>query len=340
MKKVLLVVMALMLAAGLLIGCSMSEPGKSTEPAKSAEPSTSATTSTAVAAKDITIAVCPKALDNPIFIDTKVAAEKTCAELGIKFEWVGSTNSVAAEQVTVIEGLIEKGVNGIMISCNDANALKDVINKAMDKGIKIATFDSDSPDSKRLFYIGTNNFNAGKKAAEYMINLLPNGGKVAILTGVLGAPNLEERIQGFKEAAKGSKLEILPVQTGEDDVAKSVEIVNQFTAANPDLAGWWFDGGWPFFADQEALSGLKQFREKGGKVVSIDTFHPMLKFVGLDYVDQLIGSNYTAMGDQGIRLLYKAIQGEKLTETNVDTGFELCDKSNVEEVLKTKTPWK
>lgn len=290
--------------------------------------------------KDITIAICPKALDNPIFIDTKVAAEKAGKELGIKVDWVGSTNSVASEQVTVIEGLIAKKVDAILISCNDATALKDVINKATGQGIKIATFDSDSPDSKRLFYIGTNNYNAGKKAAEYMTKLLPNGGKVAILTGVLGAPNLEERIKGFKDAAKGSKLQVLPVQTGEDDVAKSVEIVNQFTSANPDLAGWWFDGGWPFFADEAALAGLKKFRDKGGKVVSIDTFHPMLKFMKLGYADQFIGSNYTAMGDQGVKLLLKAIQGEKLTETNVDTGYELCDKANVEEVLKSKTPWK
>lgn len=288
---------------------------------------------------DIVIAVVPKALDNPIFIDAKVAAEAAGEELGITVEYTGSTNSDAAEQVNVIEGLISKGVDAMLISCNDADALKDVIDKAMDQGIYVATFDSDSPDSKRLFYIGTNNYNAGQKAAEYMQTLLPDGGQVALLTGVLGAPNLEERIVGFKDACEGTNIEILPVQTGNDDVATSVEVVNQFTLANPDLDGWWFVGGWPFFADQEALTGLEQFRENGGKVVSIDTFHPMLKYVTLDYVDQLIGSNYTAMGDQGVKLLYGAIMGEAITTDNVDTGFELCDINNVDEVMASKTPW-
>lgn len=290
--------------------------------------------------KDITIAVVPKSLDNAIFLDAKAAAEKAGKELGINIEWVGPTKSDASEQVTVVEGLIEKKVDGILISVNDAEALKATINRATDEGIKVATFDSDSPDSKRLFYAGTDNIGIGKQAADFMKELLPDGGKVAILTGVLGAPNLEQRITGFKEAVKGTKIEVLPVQTGEDDVQKSVEVVNQFTAANPDLAGWFFDGGWPYFAEPSALGEVKTFVDKGGKIVSIDTFQPMLQFVGLGMVDKLIGQDYTKMGDVGVRTLYKAINGEEITEKIINTGSEIVDKSNVEEALKTKTPWK
>jgi ribose transport system substrate-binding protein len=242
--------------------------------------------------------------------------------------------------VTVIEGLIQKKVDGILISCNDADALKDVIDRAMDKGIKVATFDSDSPKSKRLFYAGTDNYGIGVKGAEHMKKLLPNGGKVAILTGVLGAPNLEQRIVGFRDGTKGTKIEILPVQTGEDDVQKSVEVVNQFTAANKDLAGWFFDGGWPYFADPEALKEVKTFMDKGGKIVCIDTFQPMLKYLKMDMVNVLIGQNYTAMGTIGVEELLKAIKGEKLTlGDNINTGDETVDKTNVDAVAATKTPW-
>ena len=351
MKKVLLIMLALMMTLMMFAACAQQadEPETQADEQEASADTTAdepeepeADTEAESEGKepsDIVIAVVPKALDNPIFIDAKVAAEAAGEELGITVLYTGSTNSDAAEQVNVIEGLISKGVDAMLISCNDADALKDVINKATDQGIHVATFDSDSPDSKRLFYIGTDNYNAGKTAAEYMQELLPDGGKVALLTGVLGAPNLEERIQGFKDTCEGTNIEILPIQTGDDDVATSVEVVNQFTLANPDLDGWWFVGGWPFFADEEALVGLKQFRENGGKVVSIDTFHPMLKYVELDYADQLIGSNYTAMGDQGVRMLYDAIMGNMPTTDNVDTGFEFCDISNVEEVLATKTPW-
>ncbi len=290
--------------------------------------------------KQITIALVPKSLDNAIFLDAKAAAEKKGKELGINILWVGSMKSDAAEQVSVMEGLIQKKVDGILVSCNDADALKDVIDRAVDSGIKVATFDSDSPKSKRLFYVGTDNYAIGMKAAGFMKQLLPNGGKVAILTGVLGAPNLEERIVGFRDGVKGTKIEILPVQTGEDDVQKSVEVVNQFTAANKDLAGWFFDGGWPYFADPEALKEVKTFMDRGGKIVSIDTFYPMLKYVKMGMVNVLIGQNYTAMGTIGVEELYKAIKGEKLTKGEIiNTGDETVDMTNVDAVLATKTPW-
>ena len=296
-------------------------------------------------AEDIEIAVVPKALDNAIFLDAKTAAEEKGKELGIKIFWEGPTTSDAAMQVNVIESLIERQVDGILISCNDADALKDVIDRAVDAGIVVGCFDSDSPESKRSFYCGTDNYAIGKVSAEFMMEYLPEGGKVAILTGVLGAPNLEARIDGFEEtiAAAGSKIEILPVQTGEDDVQKSVEVVSQYTAANPDLAGWFFDGGWPYFADPDALPEVKAFMEKGGHIVSIDTCYPMMQYVGMGMVDILIGQNYPAMGAIGVETLYKLIKGEEVDlgdETNyIDTGYEIVDISNYEEVWATKAPW-
>lgn len=296
-------------------------------------------------AEDITIAVVPKSLDNAIFLDSKGAAEKKGAELGINVLWEGSTTSDAAQQVNVIESLIERQVDGILISCNDADALKDVIDRAVDAGIQVACFDSDSPNSKRAFYCGTDNYAIGKLSAEYMMEYLPDGGKAAILTGILGAPNLEMRITGFKETleAAGSAIEVLPVQTGEDDVQKSVEVVGQFTAANPDLAGWFFVGGWPYFADPDALPEVKAFIEKGGRIVSIDTCEPMMQYVGLDMVDILIGQNYPTMGSLGVETLYKLIKGEDVDlgdENNyIDTLYEIVDKTNYEEVWATKEPW-
>ena len=299
----------------------------------------------AALAEDIEIAVVPKSLDNAIFLDAKATAEAKGAELGAKIYWEGPTTSDAAQQVNVVESLIERQVDGILISCNDADALKDVIDRAVDAGIVVGCFDSDSPESKRAFYCGTDNYAIGKLSAELMMEYLPEGGKVAILTGVLGAPNLEMRITGFKETleAANSPIEVMPVQTGEDDVQKSVEVVSQYTAANPDLAGWFFDGGWPYFADPDALPYVKTFMENGGHIVSIDTCYPMMQYVGLGMVDVLVGQNYPTMGALGVETLYKIITGEEVDlgdETHyIDTGYEVVDLENYEEVWASKAPW-
>lgn len=293
--------------------------------------------------EDITIAVVPKSLDNAIFLDAQAAATEKAEELGINLQWVGPTTSDAGEQVTVVEGLIESQVDGILISCNDADALKDVIDRAVDAGIIVGCFDSDSPESKRSFYCGTDNYAVGKLGAEKMMELLPEGGKVAILTGVLGAPNLEERIRGFQETVEGSNIELMPVQTGNDDTQASVDVVSQYTAANPDLAAWFFVGGWPYFADPDALPEVKTFMENGGHIISVDTCEPMLQYVGLNMVDLLIGQDYPKMGSLGVETLYKLIKGEEVDlgdETHyIDTGYELVDINNYEEVWATKTPW-
>ena len=295
-------------------------------------------------AEEVEIAVVPKALDNAIFLDAKTAAEEKGAELGVKIYWEGSPTSDAAAQVNVIESLIERQVDGILISCNDADALKDVIDRAVDAGIAVGCFDSDSPESKRAFYCGTDNYAIGKLSAEYMMEYLPEGGKVAILTGVLGAPNLEMRITGFKEtlAAAGSPIEVLPVQTGEDDVQKSVEVVSQFTAANPDrrlvlrrrLA---------LFCRSRCPARSEGLHGRGGRIVSIDTCEPMMQYVGLGMVDILIGQNYPTMGALGVETLYKIIKGEEVDlgdETNyIDTGYEIVDINNYEEVWAGKAPW-
>ena len=148
MKKLLALLLAALMVLSLA-ACSME--GGSSEPAKTEEttaaPETTETETEQPAEETAApavkaIAVVPKSLDNAIFLDSQAAAEAKAKELGINLQWVGPTTSDAGQQVTVIEGLIEKQVDGILISCNDADALKDVIDRAVDAGIVVGCFDS------------------------------------------------------------------------------------------------------------------------------------------------------------------------------------------------------
>jgi ribose transport system substrate-binding protein len=291
----------------------------------------------------ISIAVIPKALDNPVFLDTKAGAEDKAEELGIDLIWTAGLKSDAAEQVQVIEGLIQKGVDGMLISANDPTALNDVISKAIDEGIKVATFDADTDGSDRLFYVGIDNYEVGKlggqKYAEFAAEK-EGPVKTALLTGILGAFNLEERIRGFKDGVKGTNVEIVSIQTCEDDINKAVQVIDDFTNANPDLDGWFFIGGWPFFAPPESLVTLREFIDNGGLVLSIDNFAPMLDFVEAGMTQMLIGYSFYDMGYYGVENLYNAIQGKSYEdEIILDSSSSITTKENLDEIRKTKLPW-
>lgn len=291
----------------------------------------------------ITIAVIPKAMDNPVFLDTKAGAEKAADELGIELIWTAGFKSDAAEQVQVIEGLIQRGVDGMLISCNDPSALNDVIAKAQEEGIYMATFDADAPDSTREFYIGIDNYEVGKLGGELYAGLAADMEapvETALLTGILGAYNLEERIRGFKDGVKGTNVEIVSIQTCEDDINKAVQVIDDFTNANPGLDGWFFVGGWPFFAPPESLGTLKEFYDEGNLVVSIDNFWPMLDFLEAGMTQMLVGYSFYDMGYEGVKALNTLVNGGSVEEMIIlDSSSSVTTLENIDEIRKTKTPW-
>jgi ribose transport system substrate-binding protein len=75
-------------------------------------------------------------------------------------EWDASLEARALEQVTA------RKIDGAVVTAVEANALIPAIDKAIGAGIPVITFDSDSPGSRRLAFVGTNNYNAGWAAGK------------------------------------------------------------------------------------------------------------------------------------------------------------------------------
>lgn len=129
-------------------------------------------------------------------------------------------------------------MDGIAISVNEPKSVESVMKRAQQSGIKVLTFDSDSPKSGRSMYIGTNNESAGATMAETMGRALNGNGEVAIITGQLGAVNLNERIAGIKKGlAKYPGIKIVETQGTEDDLAKGVSVTETTLRAHPQLKG-------------------------------------------------------------------------------------------------------
>jgi ribose transport system substrate-binding protein len=308
---------------------------------------TSNNNSKAAEKKDIIIAMVPKSLDNPVFLDALEQGEIIGRDLGIKVEWLGSMQSNTNEQIAIVESLIRRRVDGIVISCIDPDKMKPVINKAVKAGIKVATFDSDSPGSDRLFYCGTNNYAAGKACGEALIKVLKEKRKedqalkLLVMTADKESNNLNERLSGFLDTARkgGIKLNIIDTLYCRDDVNIAGDMLEKYirTDVTPDV--FFSTGGWPFVSPPESMPGFQAWCRNGGTSILVDTYYPVLEAAEEGMADALVGQNFKKMAELSIRYLYRAIKGEKIPSMFVDTGLEIGNKGNYAKLLQGKQRW-
>src|SRR3954466_12334583 len=161
MKKILLV------AAGLCIGATLAS----------------------AAPRAITIGLVAKSQGNPVFQAARVGAQDAAKDLSakmnlnIKIDWRTPNEEDAQKQPEAIEQLVLAGAEGISVSCSDANKLTDAINRAVDNGVPVATFDSDAPASKRFVTYGVDDIECGKQTMAELAKVMNGKGVVAVLAG-------------------------------------------------------------------------------------------------------------------------------------------------------------
>jgi ribose transport system substrate-binding protein len=278
------------------------------------------------------LAFVPKALNNPVFELTRAGAEDRARELGqVAFRWIGPTTTDAGAQSQIIDDLVVQGVDGICLSCNDPAALLPAINRAVDAGVAVATWDADSPRARRLTYIGIDQERAGFRAGELMIERL-RAGKIAVLTGTPGALNLESRQKGFMRAiAAHPQLQVIATDPCNDDVQRAVEIVEQRINATSDLSGYFFVGMWPFFADLKTMPQLKAFVAQGGVCISLDALAGALDAVEQGYASALVGYSWYGFGRTAVDALVTHLRSGAAPPAQLLAELYVVDAGNIAE---------
>jgi ribose transport system substrate-binding protein len=280
--------------------------------------------------KDIKIAVIPK-VAVPFFDDCNTGAKEAAAKAGVQYEWVVPQNTQGATQVRILEDLIAKHVDGIAISVNEPKSVEAPIKKAIAAGIKVLTFDSDSPASGRSMYIGTINTAAGETMGESMAKAIGGEGDVGIVTGQLGALNLNERINGIKKSlAKYPKIKIVATEGTEDDLAKAVSVTETIFRGHPDLKGIFgvSQVGGP--AVSKVLA-TKEFGSKKAtvKVFAFDDLVDTVKGVKEGYIQGIMVQRPVTMGRLSVEHLVDQISGKETAPKDVDTGVNVVTSENL-----------
>ena len=184
-------------------------------------------------------------------------------EAGVQVDIKLPTTGKTDEQNRILENLSAQGYNGIAVSVITPKDQVGALDRIA-KTTNLITFDSDCVKSKRLLYIGTNNFSAGQTLGKKIVTMLPNGGKMAVFVGSLSADNAAQRLAGIVDSIKGHNIEIVAKKEDATDRAKARSNVEDVINAYGDLnlvCGLWSYNG-------PAIASALESTGKKGKILA------------------------------------------------------------------------
>ncbi len=186
----------------------------------------------------------------------KAGVEKAEKELGVRVDFKTPPNGKVEEQTQYLEDYVAQEYDAVAISPIDADNMAALLDK-VSAYYAVFCHDADAPKSKRLAYIGTDNYTAGRALGENLLKVLPDGGKIALFVGTLDSQNARERRQGILDVIKESGIPITEAacKLDETDEARAKQNVEDVIASVEDidaLIGLWAYNG-PMIAS--ALKG-------------------------------------------------------------------------------------
>lgn len=272
---------------------------------------------------------------------------KAGKELDVSVETAGpDTYDPQAEQQAFRTALAKKPA-GILLSAADPNLMKSDIDSAIAQNVPVITVDSDTPDSKRMCFIGTNNRQAGIMGARRLIKELNGKGSVVIYT-INGQANLEERLRGYKDTiadTPGIKIIDTVNMKGDPRVAfdATSELLDKSKTAPDGFACL------EAIACKEVADVLERKKITGKAIVAMDTDQGTLDWIKKGGIAATIAQKPYTMAFYGLKMLGElhlnppqsldhnwAQDTQSPIPTFVDTGATLIDRSNVDSFLSAR----
>jgi ribose transport system substrate-binding protein len=275
----------------------------------------------------------------PYWQEAQAGLLDSSKNLGVKAELLGPESFAPDKELEAFKKAVSEKPSGILVSVARPDIFNDAINAAVAQGIPVICIDADAPESKRVLFIGTDNFRAGQESGRSMAKLLKGQGKIVIVS-IPGQLNLDDRVRGVNDALQkfpGIKV----VQTIDDkgDARSANDQISKIAAGKDKIDGiicLEASGG---SGTAEALHRL----DLTGKVaiVAFDKDPETLDFIQTGAINDTIAQKPYVMAYYGLKLLddlhhnavheYKDWQNAPAAPipTFVDTGTAVVDKATL-----------
>jgi ribose transport system substrate-binding protein len=282
------------------------------------------------------VAAVIKGLDNPFFQYMRQGIDDRAKELGAEVNVQAAAGmGDSTGQADRLSAVAMQDYGCYLVNPISVSNLVQALVPVGQKGAPIVNIDSvvdpaqaEAAGIDIATYIGTDNVEAGRMAGEEMLRLLPDGGKVALIAGVVGDVGSNARIKGFEEAIAG-KLEVVQMVSADWDREKALTAADTILRAHPDLAG--------FFAanDIMALGAQRAVMSAGSsaKVIGLDGITDALQSVADGQLTATVSQYPYVIGAMGLEACLAAAAGNDLPD-NVNAPVQLITADNAETALK------
>ncbi len=262
----------------------------------------------------------------------KSGANVAGIELGVDVVWLGPrAETDVDEQINIVNEVILKKPDAIVLAASDFTRLQDTAEKIMDSNITLVTLDSEVQTSYEHSFVATNNIEAAKEAARKMAEVIGEEGKVAIISHVFGVSTAIDRERGFREEINTyENIQLIDKMFYSDaDTKKSYRETLNMLEEFPGIKGI-------FGTNETTAVGIgRAVKDKGlagkVKVIGFDSNKELVQLIEEGVIDAVMIQKPFNMGYMGIKKAVEEYQNDKAEKKFIDTGSVLITKENLYE---------
>ncbi|QEO10429.1 ABC transporter substrate-binding protein [Protaetiibacter larvae] len=278
------------------------------------------------------IAIISKGFQHQFWQAVKAGAEQAAEEFDVEISFEGpDTEADVDQQIQQLQTALDKGPAAIGFAALDSQAAGPLLQQAKDANIPVIAFDSGVDSDIPITTAATDNLAAAAEAAKHMAEAIGHEGKIALVVHDQTSLTGQQRRDGFVSYIEDNEpnIEIVDIQYGGGDQAKSADIAKSILAANPDLKGIYGSN------EGSAIGVVQGVKELGISpealtVIGFDSGQAQMDAIRSGLMLGAITQNPVGIGYETVKAAVDAINGRSVPKS-IDTGFYWYDKNNIDD---------
>lgn len=300
----------------------------------------SAIASAAQAQDDISMVLVPGLTTDAFYITMNKGAQAAAEALGIEVDFQGAEDFNATLQIPVLDAVIARQPDAILIAPTDTTQLIDPLKRASDNGSIVVTVDTFIDDGVYqngsgdgdfpISYIASDNVAGGRMAATAMAEAMGGSGTVYVSNVRPGISTTDQREEGFKAemSERFPDITVLDTQYNENDASTAASQFQAVLARDPNIGGVF---GANLFSALGAANGVESAEKQDDvTVIAFDAPQSIVEQLKSGLVDMAIAQHPAEIGYYGVMTAYAQLTGQSVPPI-IGTGFTVITAENVDE---------